>query len=493
KEKSAFSSSDETAADYPQLKAEILARSGVTTALQAQRFREWQYTEDKTPQSQLFDLIHLTQKWLRPEALSSEKMMEVLILDWYMRGLAPGLWSVSLVERQLAANASEVGLGAVLSQMVGEEEHPMLFLSRKLLPREQKYAVVEKECLAVKWAMETLRYYLLGRQFTLVTDHAPPQWMYRNKEKNARVTRWFLSLQPFHFQVQHRAGSQHGNEWLEENFSSLSNLITSERINLKQTHYRCHECRNSFSRSSDLITHQTIHTGEMPYICSECGKSFNRSSNLITHWRIHTGEMLYTCSECGKSFSRQSNLITHQKIHTDETLYTCSECGKNFSWRSNLIRHQRIHTRETPYTCSVCGKSFNQSSNLMRHSRIHTRETPYTCSECGKSFNRHSQLITHQTIHTGETLYTCSECGKNFSRCSHLITHQRIHTGEKPYTCSKCGKNFNQRSHLITHQRIHTGEKPSTCCVCGKSFNDSSGLIRHQKIHIRENCNKSLD
>ncbi|KAG6936534.1 hypothetical protein G0U57_012299, partial [Chelydra serpentina] len=111
----------------------------------------------------------------------------------------------------LQTDASKVGLGAVLSQMVGEEEHPILYLSRKLLPREQKYAVVERECLAVKWAMETLRYYLLGRRFTLVTDHAPLQWMQRNREKNARVTRWFLSLQPFQFRIRHRAGCHHGN------------------------------------------------------------------------------------------------------------------------------------------------------------------------------------------------------------------------------------------------------------------------------------------
>lgn len=74
-----------------------------------------------------------------------------------------------------------------------------------------KYAVVEKECLAVKWAIETLKYYLLGREFTLVTDHAPLRFMKENKEKNARVTRWFLALQPYKFRIEHRKGTQNAN------------------------------------------------------------------------------------------------------------------------------------------------------------------------------------------------------------------------------------------------------------------------------------------
>ncbi|KAM8939633.1 isocitrate dehydrogenase [NAD] subunit beta, mitochondrial [Pelodytes ibericus] len=86
----------------------------------------------------------------------------------------------------LQTDASDVGLGAVLSQMIGGEEHPVLFLSRKLLPREQNYATVEKECLAIKWATDTLKYYLLGRSFTLITDHAPLRWMQANKDKNAK-------------------------------------------------------------------------------------------------------------------------------------------------------------------------------------------------------------------------------------------------------------------------------------------------------------------
>ena len=69
---------------------------------------------------------------------------------------------------------------------------------------------MEREALAIKWALQELCYYLLGRRFTLVTDQAPLQWMARAKDSNARITRWFLSLQDFCFDVSHRSGKQHG-------------------------------------------------------------------------------------------------------------------------------------------------------------------------------------------------------------------------------------------------------------------------------------------
>lgn len=108
-------------------------------------------------------------------------------------------------------DASDVGIGAVLSQVINNEEHPVMYLSRKMLPRETRYAVVEKECLAIKWAVEALKYYLIGREFTLVTDHSPLKWMKENREKNARVTRWFLALQPYKYKVEHRSGSKNAN------------------------------------------------------------------------------------------------------------------------------------------------------------------------------------------------------------------------------------------------------------------------------------------
>ncbi|XP_051522044.1 uncharacterized protein LOC127422504 isoform X3 [Myxocyprinus asiaticus] len=109
---------------------------------------------------------------------------------------------------RIPMDASDRGLVAILSQVVEGEERPVLYISRKLSLRETKYSTVEKECLAIKWAVLTLCYCLLGRAFTLCSDHGPLQWLHRMKNTNARITRWYLALQPFKFKVVHRPGTQ---------------------------------------------------------------------------------------------------------------------------------------------------------------------------------------------------------------------------------------------------------------------------------------------
>ncbi len=104
----------------------------------------------------------------------------------------------------LQTDASDRGLGAVLAQVVGGEKRPVLYLSRKLSKRETRSSTMEKECLAIRWAVLTLRYYLLGWEFTLCSDHAPLQWLHCMKD----ITRWYLALQPFKFKVVHRPGVQ---------------------------------------------------------------------------------------------------------------------------------------------------------------------------------------------------------------------------------------------------------------------------------------------
>ena len=68
----------------------------------------------------------------------------------------------------LKTDASGYGLGGILAQLDDKNnEHPVAFASRKLQPREFQLSTIEKECLAIVWAVENFRYYLFGRMFKL--------------------------------------------------------------------------------------------------------------------------------------------------------------------------------------------------------------------------------------------------------------------------------------------------------------------------------------
>ena len=91
------------------------------------------------------------------------------------------------------------------------DDNPTAHFSKKLQPREERYSTIEKECLAIKLAMQAFRTYLISRHFTVETDHRSLVWMDKLKDSNSRLTRWSLSMQPFNFTVVHRAGQADGN------------------------------------------------------------------------------------------------------------------------------------------------------------------------------------------------------------------------------------------------------------------------------------------
>ncbi|KYO38141.1 nectin-3 isoform B [Alligator mississippiensis] len=108
----------------------------------------------------------------------------------------------------VATDASDSGLGAVLLQEHQETRHPMVYLSRKLIPQEQNLSSIKKECLAIIWALNKLRPYLWGQQFTVLSDHAPLQWLQTMQNTDAKLQRWAWQLQEFNFTVKHIKGSQ---------------------------------------------------------------------------------------------------------------------------------------------------------------------------------------------------------------------------------------------------------------------------------------------
>ena len=105
-------------------------------------------------------------------------------------------------------DASGSGLGCVLLQLVDGDLQPCRFHSRRLLPRETRYSVIEREALAIVWGLQRLSRFLLGTSFILQTDHAPLKCLINGDTKNARLCRWALILQQFDFEIQHISGSK---------------------------------------------------------------------------------------------------------------------------------------------------------------------------------------------------------------------------------------------------------------------------------------------
>jgi hypothetical protein len=104
----------------------------------------------------------------------------------------------------LVCDASAYALGAVLIQ----EDHPIAFESRKVLPAEKNYTVGDRELLATVHSLKVWRCYLLGADFTIVSDHEPLKYLQTQPTLSGRQARWQDLLSQYHFKWLYRKGKE---------------------------------------------------------------------------------------------------------------------------------------------------------------------------------------------------------------------------------------------------------------------------------------------
>ena len=100
--------------------------------------------------------------------------------------------------------ASNTGIGCVLSQAQNDgSEHVIAYGSRVLSKSERNYCVTKWELLAVVYFPQQLLPYLLGKHFTLRSDHGSLTWLRNFKEPEGQLAHWLEKLDKYDFTIIH--------------------------------------------------------------------------------------------------------------------------------------------------------------------------------------------------------------------------------------------------------------------------------------------------
>lgn len=107
---------------------------------------------------------------------------------------------------RVATDASNVGIGAALYQVIDGQTRHIGFMARSLSKSERNYSVTKRELLAVVFALQKFHKYLWGQKFTLYTDHRALTYLHTQRIANAMMINWLDTLLKYDFDIVHLPG-----------------------------------------------------------------------------------------------------------------------------------------------------------------------------------------------------------------------------------------------------------------------------------------------
>lgn len=100
-------------------------------------------------------------------------------------------------------DASGNGIGAVLSQ----DKHPRAYIGKALSGRNLNMSTYDKEMMAIIYAVQKWRPYLLGSEFTIITDHKALQHFLEQRISTPSQHKWLAKLLGYNYKVVFRPGA----------------------------------------------------------------------------------------------------------------------------------------------------------------------------------------------------------------------------------------------------------------------------------------------
>ncbi|KAL5554234.1 hypothetical protein UlMin_041635 [Ulmus minor] len=155
-------------------------------------------------------------------------------------------WSLPF---EVMCDASDYAIGAVLGQRKGKLLHVIYYASRTLTDAQLNYATTEKELLAVVFAFDKFRSYLIGSKIIVYTDHSALKYLLAKKDAKPRLLRWILLLQEFDLEIRDKKGTE--------------NLVADHLSRLEEDYLEDEEQINETFPDEQLLAIQTAPCGNI--------------------------------------------------------------------------------------------------------------------------------------------------------------------------------------------------------------------------------------
>ena len=107
---------------------------------------------------------------------------------------------------EIMCDASDYAMGAVLGHRTDKMFKPIYYASKTCNEAQENYSTTEKEMLAIVFACEKFRPYILGSHVIIHTDHAVIKYLMAKKEAKPRLIKWVLLLQEFDLEIKDKKG-----------------------------------------------------------------------------------------------------------------------------------------------------------------------------------------------------------------------------------------------------------------------------------------------
>ncbi|CAM8922992.1 unnamed protein product [Rhodiola kirilowii] len=163
-----------------------------------------------------------------------EKLKEALISTPIIQ---PPRWNLPF---ELMCDTSDYAIGAVLGQRVDKKLHAIHYTSKVLNGAQLNYTTTEKELLAIVYAFDKFRPYLVASKVIVFTDHAAIKYLLAKKDSKPRLIRWILLLQEFDIEIKDKKGVENvvadhlsrleGNEEIEEDTRPVDDSFIGEQL-----------------------------------------------------------------------------------------------------------------------------------------------------------------------------------------------------------------------------------------------------------------------